>query len=123
MKIYLAHATSFNFRDELYGPLLAAPWFAEHDVILPHRDPAAVMKNSRNLIESCDLVVAEASYPSTGMGIELGWAHAAGIPIVVIHRADSRPSAALGAVMAQITPYTDVAEVIGYILRDAKNFC
>jgi hypothetical protein len=39
----------------------------------------------RSMVEHADLVVAECSFPSTGLGIELQIAEQAGIPIIVLH--------------------------------------
>jgi hypothetical protein len=38
----------------------------------------------RQMVEAADLVVADASFPSTGLGIELQIAEAAGIPVVML---------------------------------------
>lgn len=40
----------------------------------------------RNMVEDSDLMVAEASFPSTGLGIEMQLAEAKGIPIVLCFR-------------------------------------
>ena len=61
---------------------------AEHSkvkMILPHgRDQK--IHHTKEDIESSDLIVAEVSIPSTGSGIELGWANAAGKPIIAFHQ-------------------------------------
>ena len=43
----------------------------------------------RELIEQADVVVAEASFPSTGMGIELQIAATKGIPVVICFKRDA----------------------------------
>jgi hypothetical protein len=51
----------------------------------------------RELIQKADLIVAEASYPSTGMGIELQIAETMGVPVIICfnssiaHRASPIP--------------------------------
>lgn len=47
----------------------------------------------RQMVEWADLVVAEASFPSTGLGIELQIACARNIPIIVIFKLDERHKA------------------------------
>lgn len=37
------------------------------------------------MVEEADLVIAEASYPSIGLGIELQIAEARGIPLIICH--------------------------------------
>lgn len=43
-------------------------------------------------ISKADLVLVEVSIPSTGSGIELGWANAAGVPIIAFHQGGAEPS-------------------------------
>ncbi|MGJ5035697.1 hypothetical protein ACQR13_16455 [Bradyrhizobium sp. HKCCYLRH3059] len=51
----------------------------------PEGDRAALCYAwDRRMVEEADLVVAEASFPSTGLGIELQIADAAGIPVVML---------------------------------------
>src|SRR6185312_8269192 len=37
----------------------------------------------RELVQQADLIIAEASFPSTGMGIELQIAESLGIPVII----------------------------------------
>jgi hypothetical protein len=39
-----------------------------------------------SMVEEADLLIAEASFPSTGLGIELQVAHTKGIPIILCYR-------------------------------------
>jgi Nucleoside 2-deoxyribosyltransferase len=48
----------------------------------------------REMVERADVVIAEASYPSTGLGIELQIAESAGIPIIICFRMSSENKAA-----------------------------
>lgn len=85
MRIYLAHASSFDFQNELYNPLKKSLVFTQHTFILPH-DEGKKTISSKEIIASCDLVIAEVSFPSTGLGIELGWADDLKKSIVGIYR-------------------------------------
>ncbi|MBH3436170.1 MULTISPECIES: hypothetical protein [Pseudomonas] len=50
----------------------------------PHREqPILCYLWDRAMVEAADLIVAEASYPSTGLGIELQIAEAKGIPLIL----------------------------------------
>lgn len=100
MKMYVCHASSFDFATELYAPLKT---IAGHEFILPHE--SIVDMHSKDVIASCDLVIAEVSHPSTGMGIELGWADAAGIPIACVHKKDAKPSDAVRHVARETVAY------------------
>lgn len=43
----------------------------------------------RGMVEDADLVIAEASYPSIGLGIEMQLAEQAGIPIILCFKDDA----------------------------------
>ena len=81
MKVYLAHSTHFDFKEKLYKPLRGSALHTEHEINLPHEteDPPTI---SRDMIKNCDVLVAEVSVPSFGVGIEIGWADAFGVPII-----------------------------------------
>ncbi len=46
--------------------------------------PALCYDWDRRMVESADLIVAEASFPSTGLGIELQIAETAGLPVIML---------------------------------------
>ena len=73
MKIYISHSTGFDYQKELYEPIKNSELYNSHEIIFPH-DKSSEVSNSKEVIKGCDMVIAEVSYPSTGMGIELGWA-------------------------------------------------
>ena len=106
MKIYLSHASSFDFQTELYKPLMASPLWNQHTIILPHASSYDPIK-SKAIIEDCDFLIAEISYPSTGSGIELGWAHAAGVRVATLYRKDYKPSSSVKIVTHEIFSYDD----------------
>lgn len=93
MKIYVSHSSHFDYVSELYEPLMQA--FGDvHQLILPHETESEGV-SAKDTIPSCDLVLAEVSYPSTGQGIELGWADASGVAMVCIYKSGIKPSSAL----------------------------
>ncbi len=112
MKIYVVHATSFDYLDELYKPLKASKLYREHEVILPHE---STEKDSKLLIEASDLIIAEVSYPSTGSGIELGWADDLAIPILCIFKSGTKPSSALQYITNQFFSYENTQELIAQL--------
>lgn len=64
-------------------------------------------------LKACDLVVAEVSVPSLGVGYELGWATALGKPVLCLHRTmPGRPLSAMiaGSPGIQRAVYTSVDE-------------
>lgn len=105
MIIYVGHSTSFDFEQELYQPL-------EHAIpqgsslILPHRNSSEVYPSKELLTKrGCDLMLAEVSYPSTGLGIELGWASVGNVRIICIAKVGSQISSAIKAVAEQTKTY------------------
>ena len=73
MKIYIGHSSEFNYQDEIYDPIRGSIFNSLHEIILPHE----IYKEAKDfitkdIIKSCDLMIAEVSLPSTGLGIELG---------------------------------------------------
>jgi nucleoside 2-deoxyribosyltransferase len=117
MKIYIAHARSFDFQQDLYAPIQRSSLFHKHQFVLPHAGAGQVHTSSKGIIESCDCLIAEVSHPSTGMGIEIGWAHAANIPVYAMYRRDCTPTNALAAVTKQLYPYDDVIDTLQKILE------
>lgn len=64
-------------------------------------------------LAACDLVVAEATVPSLGVGYELGWASALGKPVLCLYR--PIPECPLSAMIAgspgiETTAYSDIEE-------------
>jgi nucleoside 2-deoxyribosyltransferase len=90
MRIFVAHASDFEFQEKLYGPIRESGLDEVHEFVLPEETGSTW--DSRQVIESCDLLVAEVSVPSTGAGVEIGWADARGIPIIAIHEVGTVPS-------------------------------
>lgn len=121
MKIFVAHASSFDFRKKLYEPIRASALNSEHEFILPE-EPGDIW-NTKEVIESCGAFVAEVSVPSTGAGIEIGWANAAGVPIIAVHEKGSAPSAVIPYVSKMTFEYDSSAgliEKIGNALASLK---
>lgn len=110
MKIYVCHSSAFDFVKELYEPL---KMIQGHELVLPHYGGNDA--HSKDVIASCDLVIAEVSHPSTGMGIELGWADADGIPIACIHRNDAKVSDAVRHVAKELVAYDGPDDLVRVI--------
>ncbi|MDP2666828.1 MAG: hypothetical protein Q8P05_05015 [Candidatus Diapherotrites archaeon] len=114
MRIYVAHASGFDFRTELYNPLRNSSLNQIHDIILPHErdgEPAS----SRDIIPTCHYVLAEVSYPSTGLGIELGWADHSGVQIICLYRKGNAISSSLRIISNIFIEYADASDMIDKI--------
>jgi 2'-deoxynucleoside 5'-phosphate N-hydrolase len=75
-------------------------------------------------LKVCDLLVAEVSRPSLGVGYELGWAAALGKPVLCLHRTRSgRPLSAMigGSPAIRTAAYSSTDEakaIIGAFIRE-----
>lgn len=111
MKIYIVHSSGFDYKVELYKPINQFNNSNKYEILFPHnRNSDPVL--SKQIIKDCDLVIAEVSYPSTGMGIELGWADDAKIPVLCIHKQGIKPSSSLSLVFNHFVEYFDAEDLI-----------
>lgn len=122
MKIYVVHSSGFDFKNELYKPLREAELNIHYEIFLPHEENDKPL-SSKEFIASCDLLIAEVTYPSTGQGIELGWADFAGVPIICIYKSGMKYSGALKTVSDEFIEYEcekDMVEKLGGYLKYKK---
>lgn len=119
MQIYLGHSRGFDYKKELYQPIKSDPILANLDIILPH--DGCTNYNSPDFYHSLDLFIAEVSYPATGLGIELGWAYDAKIPIVCISKADAKISGSLSVLTNEFHQYHDSAELVRLLKEIVKK--
>lgn len=116
--IYIAHSREFDFENQLYLPIRAAKDLPQSNIILPH-EPGHDPNHGRAFYSELDLIIAEVSYPATGLGIELGWASDDNIPIVCVYQSGKKYSGSLHAVTDQFYEYRDTDELISII----KDLC
>ncbi len=111
MKIFVAHSSSFDFKNKLYAPLRNSTLNAEHEILLPQE--GTIEEITRDMIGTCDAVVAEVSAPSLGAGIEIGWADAAGVPVIAIYEKDSHPSFSIDNAVSDRFEYQNASDMLG----------
>ena len=121
MKIYVAHTRDSDFQNELYKPIKESTLFKEHTFVLPHEMSAGSFNSKEFFKTDCNLVIAEVSYPATGLGIELGWADMLSVPIVCIYRKGSKISTSLKVVAKLILEYEGPADLIEKIQVAIKS--
>ncbi|NHN33133.1 hypothetical protein [Paenibacillus agricola] len=123
MHIYATHSNSFDFKEEFYNPLVQLTSLIPNikEIVLPHKDSAEQFDTLRYFKNSCALVIAEASYPSTGSGIELGWASLLNIKIVVVHHISKKPSSSYKVISDDFIVYENSEDLTNklynFILR------
>lgn len=111
MKIYIAHSRGFDYQNDLYAPLRACADLPQAEIILPHESETHV-NNTRDFYRELDLMIAEVSFPATGLGIELGWAADDRVPIHCVYRAGCEPSGSLYAVTDKFDEYSTSEELM-----------
>ena len=119
MLIYLTHSTGYDFKRKLYTPLINSNLFHEHNIILPH-DQNDVPINSKETLKIADLILAEVSYPSTGQGIELGWAEVFKKPVIAFYQQEQQYSKSLDIIVDKIFSYYDSNDLIKKIKAALK---
>lgn len=115
MKIFVAHPGIIDFQGELYRPLRESELSKEHEIFLPHEGKAQVTKE---LIKRSDLLITEVSAPSTGSGVEMGWADAFDVLILALHKKGTKRSKSVEYVTKEIIEYENAEDMIEKI----KNF-
>ena len=111
MKIYVGHSTAFDFKKELYGPIRKSKFNEENQLIFPHEDSSDTF-DSKNELEKIDLMIAEVTFPSTGLGIELGIANIIGIPIICIYKNNAKISSSIARIATKLISYGNAKQLI-----------
>lgn len=110
MEIYIAHSNGFDFKNELYAPLRKSELNIKHHIFLPHETDEFV--NTKEIIRKSDIIVAEVSYPATGVGIELGWANDANKRVICIYKTGCKVSKSLKVVCNTFIEYSNSSDII-----------
>ena len=110
LKIYISHASKFDYINKLYNPLKESILFKDHVFILPHDEEKVI--NTKAIISSSDLLIAETSMQTTGQGIELGWADYAHVPIICIYEKGAEISSALKFISNDLIEYENQKDMI-----------
>lgn len=121
MKIYLAHSTGFDFKKELYEPLRKSKLNKIYEIVMPHENSTTLF-NSKDFLKGDlkNIIIAEVSYPSIGLGIELGWANIFGNKIICIHKKDAKVTSALKAVTKNIIAYDTIEDLVDKLNETLK---
>lgn len=111
MNIYISHCGgNYDYKNELYKPIKESELAKVHHFFLPH-EPQNIDVDAVTELKHTDMLVAEASFPSTGQGIELAQAKATGVPIVCFYKTGTKTSSSLRFVTDKIIEYTDISDL------------
>lgn len=110
MKIYVGHSNEWNYQKELYEPIMKSKLYKKHEFIFPHINNNSF--NSDEVVQECDLFIAEVSMPSLGLGIEIGRAEKSGKQIVCIYMMGYKCSDSLKYVNTDIIQYENSEDMV-----------
>jgi hypothetical protein len=120
MKIFVAHSSNFDFKNDLYLPLRNSQLNNEHEIFLP-QEKNNLGPVTKDIIRNSDLIIADITFPSTGQGIELGWADIFHVPIICIYKNGSKISRSLNKLTDKFIIYDDAEDMIQKIIDFLKN--
>jgi hypothetical protein len=111
--VYVSHSRDYDFKTELYDPLRQSSLNGQYKILLPHEKSDDLFSSRDFFRDECDVIVVEASQPKLGVGIEIGWADAFHVPIIVLIREGVKLSGSLRPMAKEIVTYKDSKEMIG----------
>ncbi len=117
MRIYISHARNSDFLEGLYIPILESELSKEHQFIFPH-DESGEGIDFISEVKNIDVLIAEVSTLATGLGIELGIAFSAGVPIVCLYREWTKISSSLNRITKRMIEYSDKADMMEKIGKE-----
>lgn len=109
--MYVSHSTAFDFKNNLYNPLKQSKLNSQYKIVFPHENNLIPI-DSQSIIKNSHFVLAEVSYPSTGQGIELGWANLFNITVICLFQEDRAYSTSLIFVSSKFIPYKNSDDLI-----------
>lgn len=114
MKIYIGHSREYDYETELYKIIRADKELNNENIILPHEE-GYVGNITREFYSDIDIFIAEVSYKSVGLGVELGWAYDDKIPIYCVYKKGAKISSSLKIVTDKFYEYDTNEELINVI--------
>jgi len=119
-QIYVGHSNDFDYERQLYKPLRESTLDQKFTLVFPYEKRKKPF-NSQEVIKTSDAMVAEVSYPSTGLGIEIGWAYVFKVPIISIAMEDAKVSRSPEMVSDNFIRYSDTKDMIEKLNRVLIN--
>lgn len=111
MKIYISHSSNYDYINKIYEPIKESKLVSSNTFFFPH-DNGNKVSNTKESISDYDLLIAEVSFPSTGQGIEMGWADYAKVPILCIYEKGTKISSALKLITDHFIEYDNSIDMV-----------
>jgi len=120
LKIYISHSSKYDYINKIYEPIKKSNLMKLNSFFFPEEDKNKIV-STKNIIVDSDLLIADVSLPSTGQGIEMGWANFAEIPIICIYEKGSKPSSSVKFVADLLIEYENAEDMVNKISNYIKN--
>ena len=111
MNIYISHSSKYDYINKIYNPIKKSKLFESHNFFFPHDNDNKII-NTKAIISKYDLLIADVSLPTTGQGIELGWADYANVPILCIYEKGTEISSSLKLITNNFIEYENIDDMI-----------
>jgi len=123
MKIFISHSSDFDYKNELYIPIRNSILNQENEIILPHETYVDPMKiPSKDVIETCNLIISDISKTSFWVWIELWWANIYNIPILCIYKKWTIFSKSLSVICDNFIEYDNKIDMLIKIEKFIKKY-
>ncbi len=119
MKIYVAHATNFDYVNEIYKPIRENELLKKYDIVLPHEDDNYI--HNRDYYNNFDLCICEVSSPSIGLGIELGFLYDSNVKTYCFYKKGSNYSKSILAITKELIEYDNKEDFINKVKNIIKG--
>ncbi|MBW2964439.1 hypothetical protein KY363_03180 [Candidatus Woesearchaeota archaeon] len=116
MDIYVGHSGDYDYVNELYVPLRRSRLNGIHNLVLPHEFSRGPF-DSKEFLRSCGIMIAELSYPSTPLGVEIGWADGYGVPVIGLIQRPKELSRSMKNLISELIEYSDSQQMVFGIER------
>ena len=120
MKIFVSHSRDFDYKNELYKPIRKSVLNNIYEFFFPHENENSI--NTEEIIKNSDLILAEVSFPSTGEGIELGWANMLDVPILCVCKEGAKMSGSLKYITKDFIIYKDSTDLVNQIAKLMNSY-
>ena len=98
MKVFVSAPYTENLETEFLSSLESILKEADLDVVVPHKyvdekeDIEKSIKRNFKLLDDCDMILADVTKPSHGVGMEILYAHQKGKKIIFLRKAGTKVS-------------------------------
>ncbi|GAB6440770.1 hypothetical protein bcgnr5369_02790 [Bacillus cereus] len=105
MKVYVGHQNVTN--EGLHNVILNSEILKKHQFIFSEN-----VTNEKECLKKCEVMIADVSYPTIPLGIEMGWADNYKIDIICVCVKGTAISSHLTRMSKEILIYTEIVDLV-----------